>query len=71
MGGSSSSQQLLMEGNSTAKALEEQQNSLRNEVYRLNTIKVELTSRIARTRTKQNALRREQPVLDRELADAC
>jgi chromosome segregation protein len=57
----------LTEGSTAAKALEEQQNSLRNEVYRLNTVKVELTSRLAQNTDKQNALRREQPVLDREL----
>ena len=57
----------LSEGNTAAKALEEQQNALRNEVYRLNTIKVELASRVARNDDQQNALRREQPVLDREL----
>jgi chromosome segregation protein len=58
----------LSEGSVAAKALEEQQNAIRNEVYRLNTIKVELTSRIAQNNDKQTALRREQPVLDRELA---
>ena len=43
-----------------AKALEEQQNALRNEVYRSNTIKVELTSRIAQNNDKQAALRRDR-----------
>ncbi|HXE55326.1 MAG TPA: chromosome segregation protein SMC [Tepidisphaeraceae bacterium] len=57
----------LSQGNTAAKGLEEQQNALRNEVYRLNTIKVELSSKIARNNDQQNALRREQPVLDREL----
>jgi chromosome segregation protein len=57
----------ISQGSSAAKALEEQQNTLRNEIYRLNTIKVELTSKIARNDDQQNALRREQPVLDREL----
>lgn len=58
----------LTEGSAAAKALEEQQNAIRNEIYRLNTIKVELTSRIAQNNDKQTALRREQPILDRELA---
>ena len=57
----------IAQGSTVAKALEEQQNALRNEVYRLNTIKVETTSQIARNDDQQNALRREQPVLDREL----
>jgi len=57
----------LSEDNSAARGLEEQQNGLRNEVYRLNTIKVELSSRLARNADQQNALRREQPVLDREI----
>jgi chromosome segregation protein len=57
----------LSEGSAAAKALEEQQNAIRNEIYRLNTIKVELSSRVAQNNDKQNSLRREQPVLDREL----
>jgi chromosome segregation protein len=57
----------LSDGSAAAKALEEQQNGLRNEIYRLNTIKVELSSRIARNNDQQSALRREQPILDREL----
>jgi chromosome segregation protein len=57
----------ISHGSTAAKALEEQQNGLRNEIYRLNTIKVEVGSRIARNNDQQNALRREQPVLDREL----
>ena len=57
----------LSDGSAAAKTLEEKQNALRNEIYRLNTIKVELTSRIARNNDQQSALRREQPVLDREL----
>ena len=58
----------LTSGNTAARALEEQQNAIRNESYRLNTIKVEVTSRIAQNTDRQNALRREQPVLDKELA---
>jgi len=57
----------LTAGSSAAKSLEDQQNQLRNEIYRQNTIKVELTSKMARNNDQQNALRREQPVLDREL----
>jgi chromosome segregation protein len=58
----------LTEGNATAREMEEQQNTLRNAVYQANTAKVELTSAIAQINDKQNSLRREQPVLDRELA---
>ena len=58
----------LTEGNATARGLEEQQNTLRNAVYQANTNKVELTSSIAQNNDKQNSLKREQPVLDRELA---
>jgi len=57
----------LTSGNATARALEEQQNTLRNEVYRANTVKVELSSRMSQNTDKQSALRREQPLLDREL----
>ncbi|HWE97072.1 MAG TPA: AAA family ATPase [Tepidisphaeraceae bacterium] len=57
----------LTDGNASARALEEQQNALRNEVYRTNTVKVELSSKISQTNDKQASLRREQPVLDREL----
>ena len=57
----------LMDGNAVARALEEQQNALRNEVYRANTTKVEVTSKLSQNHDKQSALRREQPVLDREL----
>jgi chromosome segregation protein len=58
----------LSEGNATARELEEQQNTLRNAFYQANTTKVELTSSIAQNNDKQNALKREQPLLDRELA---
>ncbi|HEX4796131.1 MAG TPA: chromosome segregation protein SMC, partial [Humisphaera sp.] len=57
----------LTEGNASAKALEEQQNTIRNELYRANSDKVELTSRISQINDKQQSLRREQPILDREL----
>ncbi len=57
----------LTEGNEQAKALEAAQNELRQVGYQLNTQKVELTSAIAQNNDKQSSLRREQPVLDREL----
>jgi len=57
----------LTEGNEQAKALEAAQNELRQVGYQLNTQKVELNSAIAQNNDKQSSLRREQPVLDREL----
>lgn len=57
----------LTEGNEQAKALETAQNELRQTGYQLNTRRVELTSAIAQNDDKQSSLRREQPVLDREL----
>ncbi|MDB5357446.1 MAG: smc [Phycisphaerales bacterium] len=57
----------LTDGNANARALEEQQNALRNEVYRANTVKVEVSSKISQNNDKQASLRREQPLLDREL----
>ena len=38
-------------------------------IYKSNTAKVELTSQIAQTGDQQSSLQREQPVLERELAD--
>jgi chromosome segregation protein len=57
----------LSEGNTAAKSLQEQQSALTNEIYRTNSLKVELSSRLARNGDQQSALRREEPVLDREL----
>jgi chromosome segregation protein len=57
----------LAEGNTAARALQEEEAVLRNDIYRSNTAKVELTSQIAQNQDKQGSLRREQPVLDREL----
>ncbi len=57
----------VVEGNAAAKALQEQENALRNDVYRSNTTKVELTSQIAQNNDRSSSLRREQPMLDREL----
>jgi len=59
--------QQIAEGNSQARQLEEETNSLRNAVYQANTVKVEFTSQISQNGDKQSQLRREQPVLDREL----
>ncbi len=59
----------LTDGNAQAKALEEQVNALRNAIYQSNTAKVELTSQIAQTNDRLSALNREQPLLDRELAN--
>jgi chromosome segregation protein len=58
----------VSQGNTAAKTLEETINALRNSVYQANTEKVQLESSIAQNQDKQGALRREQPVLDRELA---
>jgi chromosome segregation protein len=57
----------LTEGNSQAKNLEAGQNELRNAIYQANETKVELTSAIAQNNDKQSSLKREQPVLEREL----
>ncbi len=57
----------LSEGNTAAKDLEQQQNALRNDIYRANTAKVELTSKIAQNGDKQQVLRREEPLLEREM----
>ncbi len=59
--------QQIAEGNTQARQLEEETNSLRNAVYQANTVKVEYTSQISQNGDKQSQLRREQPVLDREL----
>ncbi len=58
----------LAEGSTQARSLEEEIASLRNAVYQSNTVKVELNSAAAQNADRQNALRREQPVVDRELA---
>jgi chromosome segregation protein len=59
--------QQLEHGNTSAKALEDEQNTLRTALYAANTQKVELTSALAQNNDKQTALKREQPLLDREL----
>ena len=48
-------------------SLEISDNTLRNAIYQSNTVKVEVTSQIAQNNDRQSSLRREQPVLDREL----
>ncbi len=58
----------VTEGNATARELQEQENALRNDVYKANTAKVELTSQIAQADDRLAALNREQPLLERELA---
>jgi chromosome segregation protein len=58
----------ITEGNSQAKALEASQNELRNAIYQANESKVELSSHLARNNDQQASLKREQPVLERELA---
>ncbi|MEO6435125.1 MAG: chromosome segregation protein SMC, partial [Tepidisphaeraceae bacterium] len=58
----------LSQSNAEAKALEEKIGELRNTIYQSNTSKVELTSTVAQIGDKQGSLRREQPVLERELA---
>lgn len=58
----------LTEGNTQARQLEEQLNTLRNAIYQSNTAKVELTSALATSNDKLASLQREQPLLDRELA---
>ena len=50
-----------------AKQIEEEINQLRNAVYLCNTRKVELNSQIQQINDRMNGLRRELPLLDREL----
>jgi len=57
----------LTEGNAAAKALEAGTNELRNAIYQANETKVELNSALAQNNDKQASLKREQPVLEREL----
>jgi len=57
----------LSHGNEQAKAMEENINSLRNTIYQSNTQKVQLSSSIDQNQDRSAALRREQPVLEREL----
>jgi len=57
----------VLEGNQVARSLEQQQNDLRQAIFQANGQKVELTSTLQQNADKQNALKREQPLLDREL----
>ncbi|HTW95578.1 MAG TPA: chromosome segregation protein SMC [Tepidisphaeraceae bacterium] len=57
----------LTDDNTLARSLEEQIGALRNAIYASNTAKVEATSALAQNADRQNALKREQPILDREL----
>jgi chromosome segregation protein len=58
----------LSQSNASAKELEEQIGELRNTIYQSNTAKVEVSSQIAQIGDRQSSLRREQPVLERELS---
>ena len=58
----------LAEGTSQARSLDEQVSALRTDIYQSNTEKVEWTSAAAQNSDRQNALRRELAVLERELA---
>ena len=57
----------LSAGNAQARALQEKQQELRGAIYAANTQKVQIGSRMAQVSDKQNAFRRELPVLEREL----
>jgi len=57
----------VTEGNAQVKALHERRDALRNAIYQTNTQRVQTTSRIAQNTDKQNGLRRELGVLEREL----
>ena len=59
-------QQQISEGNAQTKLLETQTNTLRNDIYQSNTARVEFSSQITQINDRQTALRREEPVLDRE-----
>jgi chromosome segregation protein len=58
---------LLTDNNAQAKSIDDELNALRNAIYESNTVKVELTSQLAQNGDKLAALRRELPLLDREL----
>jgi chromosome segregation protein len=57
----------LADDSDAAKQLEEQINGLRNAIYASNTAKVQAAGALAQNSDQQNALKREQPVLEREL----
>jgi chromosome segregation protein len=58
----------LTEGNQAAKALEAAQNEVRTAIYQANETRVDLSSQITQNHDRQASLNREQPLLDRELA---
>lgn len=60
--------QELAQGNEQARALEAAIAALRQEIYRLNTSKVEITSKIQQADSRLEALLRERPIIDREIA---
>ena len=53
--------------NAQAKELGARQNELRNAVYQANTRKVETSSRLAQNNDRQSSLKRELPVVEKEL----
>jgi chromosome segregation protein len=57
----------LSESSQQAKSIEEGMNTLAGAIYQSNTVRVELSSKIARITDQQNQFRREQPVLEKEL----
>ncbi|QOV89864.1 chromosome segregation protein SMC [Humisphaera borealis] len=59
----------LQHTNAAAKSIEEEQNALRNEIYKANTTKVELTSKLQQFADKAASLGRELPLVERELAN--
>jgi chromosome segregation protein len=57
----------LADDSDSARQLEEHINALRNAIYASNTAKVQATGALAQNSDQQNALKREQPLLEREL----
>ncbi len=58
----------LQGASAAVKALEQRQSDLRNAIYQANTRRVETSSAMSQVTDRINALNREQPLLDRELA---
>jgi chromosome segregation protein len=58
----------LAQGNEQARSLESAIAAIRQEIYRLNTNKVEITSKIQQADSRLEALLRERPIIDREIA---
>lgn len=57
----------LAQGNEQARSLEAAIAALRQEIYRLNTSKVEHTSKLQQADSRLEALLRERPIIDREI----